>query len=223
MEAYKTGILPVSSTVKEADVSVHKLDSSINISDPLSLQNRPSENAVQKAREKLRSAKGKDNVVKFGHLGYFEENMMVALENFCLAATTKREIDSEKNYFQLINNKYSISKAEIDKIADIVWHRHVLFNVTKVERMDIKVNHLICFPAERNLNDQVVDAVIYKLWNKCPQKESTLCLPMYCFDMLSRSIAGDANVKNSLVQLIKARLPTDAKQVLIPVNVAKCH
>ena len=68
---------------------------------------------------------------------------MVALENFCLAGTTKREIDSEKDYFQLINNKYSISTAETDKIADIVWHRHVLFNVTKVERMDIKVNYLI--------------------------------------------------------------------------------
>ena len=29
--------------------------------------------------------------IKFGHRGYFEENMMVALENFCFAATTNRE------------------------------------------------------------------------------------------------------------------------------------
>ena len=90
----------VDQNVEAKDVTLIQVGSCLK--DPLSLQTRPCESAVTKAEELLRQNRQQNTAglfLQFGHLGSFDVKDMITFKNFCLAAKIKRELDSEKIFF----------------------------------------------------------------------------------------------------------------------------
>ena len=119
---------------------------------PLSLHKRPCERITLKAANKLRDKinhKGTPNSagktqLQIVTVGTFDQDGVMVLKNYCYAATCRKEIDSEKQWFSNSLNKYQIlARNEISHLQNIIWNNHVDHNVCKVGNMEVKVSHVL--------------------------------------------------------------------------------
>ena len=73
------------------------------------------------------------------------------------------------------------------------------------------------------LNDQIVDAAMYKFWDTSKEKDQTMFLTTYTCNYLSKSGSGDNISKRNLLRLMQSRMPLNVKRILIPVHVSNFH
>ena len=206
---------------------------------PLSLHKCPCERITLKAANKLRDEinhKGTPNSagkkqVQIVTVGIFDQDGVMVLKNYCYAATCRKEIDSEKQWFSNTLNKYQmLTRNEISHLQNIIWNNHVDHNVCKVENMEVKVSHLLSLCCERYLNDQIIDAVIKTFWLKSSDqvRKKTICLTTFTCIWASLSLTqGDPSSTRHLQQHLeytaKGTTADDLRQVLVPVHINNSH
>ena len=144
-------------------------------------------------------------------------------KNFSFAVKIKRGLHNENIFFDNLAKNFKINLTDIRSVKDVIWDYHIDFNVSKVKDMNIKVGHLVCLCSERYLNDEIVDAAMYKFWDTSKEKDQTMCLTTYTCSYLSKSGSGDNISKKNLLRLMQSCMPLNIKQILIPVHVSNCH